>query len=31
VTSLDTDTLPADRDETALADARALAQWFNKD
>ena len=31
VTSLDTDTLPADRDEQALAAARALAAWLNED
>jgi hypothetical protein len=31
VRSLRTDTLPAQQDESALVDARALAAWLNED
>ncbi len=31
VVSPNTDTIPADQDEKALADTRALAEWLNKD
>ena len=31
VTSLDTDAVPAEQDEKALADTRALAAWLNKE